>query len=323
MFYDTFGQELVFGLRGGSHCESIGGFVRNFPSGVTMDWELLKEDIDRRRPVKYGTPRKETDKVEFSKESVSSSGEIGSEIVFEIKNKNIDSSSYNQNENLFRPSHVDYVYYKKYGMTSLEYKDRASGRNTLPMVVGGCLCKMFLKKFDISFQSEVVSHGDLEFTDKQDTIGGVVGCSVKNVPIGLGEPFFEKVQSKLAYAMMSIPSATGFEIGEGFARTGRPGSRDIDNWVETGEGVCSFKTSTNRCGGVNAGISNGNDLIFRVGFHPVHSLEKSMGLMDKSGKVVYKQYGGRHDKAHIFRLPVVVEAMAAMVIADLILMNKK
>lgn len=315
---------LKFSIFGGSHQKHIGGSLRNFPKGVVFEEEFLKSEIDRRRPIPilHGTPRKEGDEVLFSTQM--RDGEPVSEnFDFYVENTNIDINSYNDAMGKFRPSHADYVYYKKYSDLDIRCRDDASGRITLPMVIAGALCKMFLKKYNISIEAEVECTGNKDVLQQGDTIGGKVICRVKNMILGLGEPIFYKLQSKLAFAMMSIPSAISFEIGDGVERAFLSGSEDLDNWAEdNNENTPYFKTLTNHCGGINAGISNGNDVVFHIGFHPVHTLEKSMKLIDIKGKTENKTFGGRHDKAHIYRLPVVVESMCAMVLTDLILMNK-
>ncbi|MDO5759759.1 MAG: chorismate synthase [Bacteroidota bacterium] len=321
--FNEIGQVLRFSLFGGSHQKTIGGELSNFPSEVVFDNLFLEQEIDRRRPLKHGTPRKEEDKVIFEKE-IAKGEFIPSHIRFYIENKNIDTNSYEKAQGFFRPSHADYVYYKKYSDLTLKYKDEASGRITLPMVVAGALCKMFLRKYNILIEAKVEYTGKEEYLEQEDSIGGKIICRVRNMMVGLGEPIFYKVQSLLAQYMMSLPSAVSFEMGDGVKRTLYSGSEDLDNWTEDNiEKSPYFKTITNHCGGVNAGISNGNDMVFLVGFHPVHTLEKEMKMIDRKGKTEYIRFGGRHDKAHIFRLPVVVEALTAMVITDLILMDSK
>lgn len=316
------GTILKFSIFGGSHQKYIGGSLKGFPMGVAFEENFLKSEIDRRRPVIYGTPRKERDEVSFSVPM--KDGEMICEnFDFYIENKNINTQSYNEANGKFRPSHADYVYYKKYSCLDIQCRDDASGRITLPMVVAGALCKMFLKKYNISIEAEIESIGKKEVLQQGDTIGGKVVCRVQNMILGVGEPIFYKLQSKLAFAMMSIPSAISFEIGDGVKRVFLSGSEDLDNWTEdNNENSPYFKTLTNHCGGINAGISNGNDVVFQVGFHPVHTLGTSIKLIDIKGNIENKVFGGRHDKAHIFRLPVVVESLCAMVLTDLILMKE-
>ncbi|MBR1769506.1 MAG: chorismate synthase [Bacteroidales bacterium] len=321
--YDSIGNELVVSLFGGSHSEFIGAKIEHFPSGVRFDASLLKKDIDRRRPQRYGTPRHESDAAEFL--PVFKDGDfIPENFSFKVRNTNSDTSSYDANKKFFRPSHCDYVYYKKYGENSLKYKDEASGRITLPIVIAGSLCKMFLSSNRVTLHAEVSSPKNVEDLETADSIGGKITCRINNVPVGVGEPIFCKIQSMLAMAVMSIPSAVSFELGDGLKRTCISGIEDIDEWTEDNNALSPyFKTKTNHSGGVNAGISNGNEIVFHAGFHPVHTLERPVNMIDGEGRTEQRIFGGRHDKAHIFRLPVVVESLAAMVLTDLLLMKNK
>lgn len=321
--YNEIGNILKFSIFGGSHQIFIGGVLKNFPEDVTFDANILNHNIDRRRPRLFGTPRKEEDKVVFSC-NMQDGDTIPQNISFHTENKSIDTSSYDNAKQWFRPSHADYVYYKKYGENSLLYKDEASGRVTLPMVVAGSLCRMFLQKRQINILAEVEKTIDNKVLDNGDSIGGKILCTISNVPAGIGEPIFYKIQSMLAQAMMSIPSAVSFELGEGEKRTMFSGSEDLDEWEDdNSEDSPYFKTRTNNSGGINAGISNGNNIVFHVGFHAVHTLGQPTKMINDSGMTEEKVFGGRHDKAHIFRLPVVVESLSAIVLTDLILMNQK
>jgi len=317
------GEKIKFSIFGGSHQKYIGGKVSNFPSGVVFDEEFLTEEIKKRKPnYKGATPRKEEDEIIFLPK-INNGDTIPQRIKFRIENKNVNTSSYQEAMGYFRPSHADYVYYKKYNTWDLKLRDNASGRITLPMVVAGGLCKMFLRKYNIIIEARVEQTGKEEILKNNDTVGGKIECVTKHIPIGLGEPIFYKVQSMLAFAMMSIPSAISFEMGKGEKRIFNAGSEDLDEWAEdNGKESPYFRTETNISGGVNAGISNGNDLVFHVGFHPVHTLEKPMRMIDTNGEIIEKPFGGRHDKAHIFRLPVVVESLAAITLTDLILINE-
>ncbi|MBQ9312672.1 MAG: chorismate synthase [Bacteroidales bacterium] len=314
--YNTIGEHYKLTLTGGSHSSFVGGIIEGCPVGLKIDYTLLLEDIDRRKPQKYGTLRKEQDTVVFLK-GVKNGVIESSSIEFRIENKNVKISEYDSFQGFFRPSHADYTYYIKYGEDSLKHKDQASARMFLPCVVAGSLAKMILLQNGITINANVEQTGNLEKTLQGDSIGGKVICEIKGVKAGLGEPIFYKIQSMLARSMMSIPSAISFEIGDGLQRAFLSGSEDIDEWNT------DFTTKTNHSGGVNAGISNGNPIVFHVGFHPVHTLQKSMRLINCSGRTQSRVINGRHDKAQIMRCPVIVECMAAMVILDLIFMKQQ
>ena len=314
--FNTIGEEFTLTLTGGSHSKTIGGIIEGCPIGLEIDYSLLKEDILRRKPQKYGTPRKEDDNVVFLS-GVKDNKVVCSMVEFQISNNNVRIKDYEDFKGFFRPSHADYTYFVKYGEDSLQYKDHASARMFLPCVVAGALAKMFLKQYGISLSAKVDAMPSLEHVENGNTIGGKVKCEVFGVKAGWGEPVFYKIQSLLAKSMLSIPSAVSFELGDGVLRTNFLGKEDIDEWNE------DFTTKTNHSGGVNAGISNGNTIVFSVGFHPVHTFEQPMNLISQQGKIEQRTISGRHDKAQILRCPVIVEAMAAMVFADLIMMKQK
>ncbi len=339
------GKYLKLTVTGSSHGDFVGGVLENCPQGVFIDRDLLSRELERRKPHAFGTPRKEDDEVIWLK-GVENNETNGEKIVFEVKNKNIRPADYDKFRNEFRPSHADYVYYVKYGEDSLRHKDNASARMFLPVVVAGFIAKQILAKENISVSSDIVSlnghevkkSSDIEKlvlniseivlnTDKimlntnfansdknfVDTFGGKIRCEIKGVKAGLGEPIFEKLSSNLAKAVMNIPSAVSFSIGEEENRDALLGSEDIDEWND------DFTTVTNHCGGINAGISNGMPIVFYAGFHAVHTLSAPMTLISKDGKKITKQISGRHDKAAILRTPVIVEAVSALVIADFLL----
>jgi len=333
--FDTIGEVFKLTILGSSHGEYVGGLLEGCPIGMKIDKELLNKDIERRKPGIYGTKRKEEDKVVFE-QGVDKQGIIvSSTIRFIIKNTDVRKEDYDKFKGYFRPSHVDSVYYEKYGEDSLKYKDKASARMFLPCVVAGSLAKMYLNKFGYQINAEVESIGQYQYPkDKEeivrllesikdsDTIGGKVLCRIQNPHISLGEPIFYKTQSMLARAIMNIPSAVSFEMGDGICRTERRGSQDIDQWTEqkTDNGL---KTLTNHCGGVNGGITNGNDIVFHVGFHPIYTLPTTMKLINKEHQTKKIKIEGRHDLVHVLRCPIIVENLSAMVMLDLLYMNNK
>lgn len=333
--FNTIGEVFKLTILGSSHGEYVGGLLDGCPVGMKIDWELLNEDLERRKPGEYGTKRKEEDRVVFEQGVDKKDTIISSTIRFIIKNTDVRKEDYDKFKDYFRPSHVDYVYYEKYGEDSLKYKDEASARMFLPCVVAGSLAKMYLKKYGYQVKAEVESVGKYQYPQEKEeiereleslkdtnTIGGKVLCRIQHPHISLGEPIFYKTQSMLAKAMMSIPSAVCFEIGDGIKRIERRGSQDIDQWAEDKTDNV-LKTATNHCGGVNGGITNGNDIVFHVGFHPIYTLPSPMKLINKEGETKTINIEGRHDLAHILRCPIIVENLSTMVMLDLLYMNNK
>ncbi len=321
---NTFGELFTLTSFGESHSEYIGGSIDGFPGGEVLDIDFIKQELARRRPSGiFSTQRIESDDVEFIS-GLEDGRTLGSPLAFIIRNKNIRKKDYDCFKDLFRPSHGDYTYYNKYGITASSGGGRASGRETAVRVVGGALAKLFLKRFGITFHSELTELGGFdcekekeqvdrklkEAYEKRDSLGGKIMCEVDNVPVGLGEPVFNKLSALLAHAQMSIPSAKSFELGDGLKSCKRFGREDNDKWRE-GNG-----TLTNHSGGIQAGISNGEKIIFSVGFKPAASIGVVV-CRNKNGELVEVKNEGRHDVAPVLRCGVVVEAMAALVIADL------
>lgn len=333
--FNTIGEVFKLTVLGSSHGEYVGGLLEGCPVGMKVDKELLSKDLERRKPGQYGTKRKEEDKVVFEQGVDEKGKTVASTIRFIIRNTDVRKEDYDKFKDYFRPSHVDYVYYEKYGEDILRYKDEASARMFLPCVVAGSLAKMFLKKYGYQIRAEVETIGKYQYPQERDeiarelenlkgtdTVGGKVSCRIQHPHISLGEPIFYKTQAMLAKAMMSIPSAVSFEIGDGIKRTERRGNQDIDQW--TGKKTNNvLETSTNHCGGINGGITNGNDIVFYVGFHPVYTLPATMKLINKDCGIKTIKIEGRHDLAHVLRCPIIVENLSAMVMLDLLLMNNK
>lgn len=323
---NSFGQKFIVAITGSSHGEFVGGNIRNCPKGLKVDYDLITKDLDRRRPQKYGTLRNEIDNVEFLS-GITNGKTDGSLIEFRVKNENVKTKDYTRFNGMFRPSHADYTYYIKFGNDSLDYKDNASARMFLPIVVAGSFAKMLLKPKGIEFNAYVTEIGGIDYLKHEkkvaklleevylngDTLGGKVRCEIEGIPAGLGEPIFDKVSVKLAKTMMSIPSAVSFSLGDIENRDRIWGSEDIDEWNT------DFLTKTNHSGGINAGITNGMPIVFTVGLHPVHTLRKDMTLVTKDGNLVTRKITGRHDVCQVLRTPVIVENLAAILIADLMM----
>jgi chorismate synthase len=352
---NIFGNFLQLASFGESHGVAIGGVLDGFPSGITIDLEQITFELNRRRPgqSQWVSSRNEPDAVEFLS-GIYKGVSLGTPIAFIIKNTNQQPDDYEHLEDVFRPSHADFTYQTKYGVRDHRGGGRASARETSARVVAGALAKQMLAKAGITLQAYVNRIGavaidqpyydlDLSQTEKSplrcpdpeissameeaisiaaktgDTLGGEIICIIHQVPVGLGEPVFNKLHADLARAIMGINAVKGFEIGSGFKAASMTGSEHNDLFVEENEKV---HTLTNFSGGIQGGISNGEDIYFRVAFKPVSTLMKPQLSIDKEGNQVVVQGKGRHDVTVVPRAVPIVEAMAALVIADHFLMNR-
>lgn len=338
---------------GESHGPSTGGVIDGCPAGLSIDLDFIQRELDRRKPVYPGsTQRKEPDQVEFLS-GIRDGKSSGAPIGFLVKNLSAQSADYKELSEIYRPSHADYTYEKKYGIPVSGGGGRASGRETVARVVGGAIAKLLLKQHHIeinAFVSQVgniVATGDINVTgllkamkspygcldakmEQQvagliveakkngDTLGGAVTCLVKGTPPGLGEPVFDKLQADLAKAMLSIGSAKAFEYGLGFRASSMKGS-EYNDQMTVKDGNLTFLT--NHDGGIQGGISNGEDILFRVGFKPVPSVKMTQSTVNRGGEPAQVSISGRHDTCHVPRLVVIVESMAALVMADHLLRN--
>lgn len=343
---------------GESHGVAIGGIVDGMPSGIDIDFEFIQNELNRRRPgqSKITTDRKETDEVELLS-GVFEGKSTGAPIGFIVKNKNQQTKDYDAIRDLFRPSHADYTYYKKYGIRDYRGGGRASARITLARVVAGALAKLVLRKYNISIQAYTSQIGnialerdyrryDLSLTEKNavrcpdeakakemesliakvksegDTIGGVITCVVKGCPVGLGEPEFGKLHAQLGAAMLSINAAKGFEYGEGFDGSTWRGSQQNDGFATIKEKENDdIAIQTNHSGGIQGGISNGEDIYFRVAFKPVATLLMEQKTVDIAGNEHTIDPCGRHDPCVLPRAVPIVESMTAMILLDALLVN--
>ncbi len=335
---------------GESHGPAIGGVIDGCPAGVSLDFNAIQHELDRRKPgqSKIVTQRKEPDQVEFLS-GVFEGQTTGTSIGFQIKNTNQKSKDYSHNTNVFRPSHADYTYHEKYGLRDHRGGGRSSARETANWIVAGAIAKQFLTNLEINaFTSSVGDiflekpYQDLDFSltesnivrcpdqstadlmiqkiqdiKKQgDTIGGTITCVIKNVPVGLGEPIFDKLHANLGKAMLSINAVKGFEYGSGFCGAKMRGSEHNDLFNPNGS------TKSNLSGGIQGGISNGMDIYFRVAFKPVATIMQKQPTIDSNGNVVEMQGKGRHDPCVVPRAVPIVEALAAMVLMDHLLLHK-
>ena len=307
---NTFGNKFRLTTYGESHGLAVGGIIDGCPSRIAIDMEAIHRDLVRRR---QGALRQEEDEIEWLsglKDGIT----LGTPIAFTIRNKNTRSEDYDQLADCYRPGHADYTYEQTYGLRDHRGGGRASARETVARVVAGAIAKQVIAPVEIHAEATLTGPEDVN-----DTHGGVVSCRITSLPAGIGEPIFNKLNARLAFAMMSIPSAIGFEMGAGFAAAEMKGSEYIDRWngglnASNNQAI----TKTNHSGGIQGGISNGMPVEFRVAFHPVVTLPQPVECLTADGEMRTLQVNGRHDRCQVPRAAVVVEAMAAMTIADLI-----
>lgn len=347
----SYGNVYKLTSFGESHGHSIGGIIEGFPANLAVDFSLIQTELDRRKPGQSSlvSQRKESDLVSFLSGFVNGIS-TGTPIGFSIPNDNQKSADYTELENTFRPSHADFTYEKKYGLRDHKGGGRSSARETACRVVAGALANQALEKLGIRFSTYVTQVGSVRMTSDEfysreeiegnpvrcpdkslafamqsaieqtrktgDTLGGTIQCIIENVPVGLGEPVFDKIHAELGKAMLSINAVKGFEIGSGFKSTTMLGSEHNDQFNNDGS------TQTNYSGGVQGGITNGMPIYFRVAFKPVATLLKKQTLLTKEGQLNEMQLSGRHDACVVPRAVPIVEAMASMVILDFYLRNK-
>ena len=347
---NTFGTLFKVSTFGESHGPAIGGVIDGCPAGIELDLEAIQKDLDRRKPGQSAivTQRKEPDEVTFFS-GLFEGKTTGTPIGFAIHNTNQKSKDYSHIQDTYRPSHADYVYDEKYGIRDYRGGGRSSARETASRVVAAAIAKQFLAPVTLNAYVSAVgslsldthpSEVDVSFIEKNpvrcpdpkvaeametyikqirkegDTVGGVVSCIIKNVPVGLGEPAFDKLHAELGKAMLSINAVKGFEYGSGFAGTQMKGSEHNDLFNTDGT------TQTNRSGGIQGGISNGMDIYFNVAFKPVATIMQNQETINSKGEAVAMQGKGRHDPCVVPRAVPIVEAMAALVLADFSLLKR-
>ena len=345
--YGTLFRVTTFGE---SHGASLGGVIDGCPPGIELDFDLIQTEMQRRKPGQSAivTQRKEDDEVQFLS-GFFEGKTTGTPIGFVIPNTNQKSEDYSHIKDSYRPSHADYVYEKKYGIRDYRGGGRSSARETASRVVAGAVAKQVLKDIKINafvssvgtifidkpyqdldfskIESNAVRCPDLATAEKMenyikeikkqgDTVGGTITCVIQNVPIGLGEPVFDKLHAELGKAMLSINAVKGFEYGSGFCGAQMKGSEHNDLYNTDGT------TKSNLSGGIQGGISNGMDIYFRVAFKPVATLIQKQEVLTNDTTIIEQQGKGRHDPCVVPRAVPIVEAMAAIVLADFYLLNK-
>ncbi len=347
---NTYGKLFKLITFGESHGTALGGVIDGCPSGITLDLEAIQNEMNRRKPGQSSivTQRKEPDEVTFYS-GIFEGQTTGTPIGFAIHNTNQKSNDYSHIKETYRPSHADYVYDKKYGIRDYRGGGRSSARETSCRVVAGAIAKQMMP--EITFNAFVSGVGPIQLENnyqsmdfsnieknpvrcpdpkvamemenyiKQirkegDTVGGIVTCVIQNVPVGLGEPVFDKLHAELGKAMLSINAVKGFEYGSGFEGSKMKGSDHNDPYNADGT------TQSNRSGGIQGGISNGMDIYFNVAFKPVATIMQKQETITKDGQKVEMQGKGRHDPCVVPRAVPIVEAMAALVLADFFLLNR-
>lgn len=318
---NTIGHIFKLTTFGESHGTAIGGVIDGCPSQLKLDFEGVESELRRRKTAQTATAsqRKESDSVEWLS-GLLDGVTLGTPIAFMVRNENAKPADYEAWKEVYRPSHADFTYEQKFGIRDWRGGGRASARTTLPIVVAGAVAKQLLKEKNIQILAKITSMGDAEQAQKEgDTVGGVVECRIMGAPAGLGEPMFGKFSAELAHAIFSLPAVKGFEIGDGFALAQMKGSEANDSFINK-EG--RITTSTNHSGGIQGGITNGNDIVFRVAFKPIPSLMKPQQTVNRAGETCEIAIEGRHDVCALPRAIVLVEAMAAMVTVDMMLMQK-
>lgn len=349
---NTFGHLFRLTSFGESHGPGIGGVIDGCPAGIELDLAFIQHELDRRKPGQSSvtTPRKENDEVQFLS-GVFEGKTTGTPIGFVVWNKNQQSADYDSMKDVYRPSHADYTYEKKYGFRDPRGGGRSSARETTSRVVAGAIAKLVLKQHHISIEAYTSQVGDIKLEQPYfeydltqtensiircpdpkksadmialieevraagDSIGGAVTCVIKGVPPGLGEPVFDKLHAVLGHAMLSINAVKGFEYGEGFEAARYKGSELNDAFIQK-EG--KIATRTNHSGGIQGGISNGEDIYFRVAFKPAPTILIEQDTVSSSGAPTVLKAEGRHDPCVVARAVPVVESMAAITLLDFIL----
>ncbi len=356
MAANTFGEVFRLTSFGESHGPGIGGVIDGVPAGVRLDLNQIQQWLDRRKPGQshLASPRMENDRLEVLS-GIMNGITTGTPLAFIVWNADQKSADYNHLEDVFRPSHADYTYQQKYGIRDHRGGGRSSARETISRVVAGAIAAQYLSMFGINITGYVSAIGTIElpnyltdlpqkeriekslvrcpievYSDKMqelieetkaegDTLGGVISCHIKGLPAGLGAPVFDKFHADLGKAMLSINAVKGFEYGSGFEGVKRKGSEENDRFVmENGR----IKTLSNRSGGIQGGITNGEEVYFKVAFKPVATIMQDQETVDKKGNEVVMKAKGRHDVCVVPRAVVIVESMAAIVCLDHFLRNK-
>lgn len=323
---NTIGHHFRLTTFGESHGAAIGGVIDGCPSQLKLDFDFIDSELQRRKTAQSatGSQRVESDKIEWLS-GLLDGITLGTPIAFLVRNEDAKPADYEALKDVYRPSHADFTYEQKYGLRDWRGGGRASARTTLPIVVAGAIAKQILADKSIVVKAETVFMGDAEQARKEgDTVGGIVECRITGVPAGLGEPMFGKFSAELAHAMFSLPAVKGFEMGDGFALAKMKGSEANDTFINMDarrESRVNITTLTNHSGGIQGGITDGNDVVFRVAFKPIPSIAKPQQTVNRAGERCEIAIGGRHDVCALPRALVLVEAMAALVTLDAILIR--
>ncbi|MCX7743914.1 MAG: chorismate synthase [Flavobacteriales bacterium] len=351
MYSNSIGHILQLTTFGESHGPAMGGVITGFPAGLRVDLEAIQQEVNKRKPGQsyLTTPRNEEDKVELLSglfEGIT----LGTPIGFIIRNIQPKSEDYEILKDVFRPSHADYTWQQKYGIRDYRGGGRSSARETICRVVAGALAKQLLQHWHISVDAYVSSVGNVHCEESYtsldlsktyesivrcphpetaqamiqhieqarmegDTLGGVITCIIRQVPVGLGQPVFAKLNADLTHALAGINAVKGVEFGDGFSITQKKGSEVKDVW-SSGEDVEKLRTLSNHSGGIQGGISNGEDIVIRVAFKPVSTLQQPLEVMNSRGEETILNPKGRHDPCVLPRAAIIVESMAAWVLAN-------
>lgn len=353
MASNSFGKIFKLTSYGESHGHSIGGIIDGCPAGLKVSVEAIQKGLDRRKPgsSEITSPRKEDDQIQILS-GLFEGKTTGAPIAFSVLNKDQRSKDYSKLKDVYRPSHADFVYQEKYGIRDHKGGGRSSARETISRVVAGELARQLLSSSGIEIAAFVSQVGPIKMEnsssnlearwgnaircpddsiakemisyiekvrDEGDSTGGAITCVIKNCPVGLGEPVFDKLNARLASAMISINAVKAFELGSGVKASSMKGSEHNDSFLND-EG--NIRTKTNFSGGIQGGISNGNDIELRVHFKPVATISKEQNTVDKDGNELVLEAKGRHDPCVVPRAVPIIEAMAAMVVLDFVLLNK-
>lgn len=318
---NTIGHIFKLTAFGESHGAAVGGVIDGCPSQLKLDFGFIEQELLRRKTAQSSTSsqRKEPDQVEWLS-GLLDGVTLGTPIAFMVRNEDCKMEDYEALKDVYRPSHADFTYEQKYGIRDWRGGGRASARTTLPIVVAGAIAKQILKGKGVAIAGKVTTMGDVELARKEgDTVGGIVECCIKGVPAGLGEPMFGKFSAELAHAMFSLPAVKGFEVGDGFALAKMKGSEVNDTFVnKNGE----IATLTNHSGGIQGGITDGDDIVFRVAFKPIPSIAQPQKSVNQAGEPCEITIEGRHDVCALPRALVLVEALAAMVTLDMAMLHR-
>ncbi|MFC2118848.1 chorismate synthase [Bacteroidota bacterium] len=352
---NSFGRIFSLTSFGESHGVAIGGIIDGCPAGIIIDYDFIQSELDRRKPGQSNitSQRKENDRIELLS-GIFEKKTTGAPIAFIIKNKDHKPADYEKLKDFYRPSHADYTYEKKFEIRDYRGGGRASARETIARVVAGAFAKMVLKKINIEIkayvsaiadivlevpyneldlnkiESNIVRCPDQDIAEKMinkierikeegDSLGGIINCVISNTPPGLGSPVFDKLHAELGKAMLSINAVKGFEIGSGFSGTSMKGSQHNDKYIMLDGKISTY---SNNSGGIQGGISNGQDILLRIAFKPTPTIYIDQETIDNEGKKIIYKAEGRHDPCVVPRAVPIVEAMAAIVILDQYLINK-